>query len=414
MNRGTLATRLDELLEANPCEEGRTIGVMLVRLQRLREFRLVYGFAAGDAVSSAACEAMREALRPSDEIHRISEDEFAVLLPCLRGRNHAALAGSRVVRAFEAPLQLGHRAALASVAVGISISPEHGVDAESLLRRAELAYGEAARHTERSVVYSAENEPVLVPYELLRDAITGNQLEVYLQPILDLRQHRLTGAEALSRWHDPQLGQVSPDNFIGLAEDTGLISDLTRWNLNASLRHLARARRQVPDMNLSVNLSPRMFAERDIAVQIASALDVWDASPEAVTLEVTENALMEDPALSLRLLTSLRDRGFGISIDDFGSGYSSLAYLKQFPATELKIDRSFVMDMQSDARSVQLVRSMIDLGHHLQMHVVAEGVEDATTLELLTRMGCDRAQGYHIRRPQPAADFVASLEPQNR
>ncbi|WP_442512485.1 EAL domain-containing protein [Novilysobacter longmucuonensis] len=243
-----------------------------------------------------------------------------------------------------------------------------------------------------------------MPYELLRDAITGNQLEVYLQPILDLRQHRLTGAEALSRWHDPQLGQVSPDNFIGLAEDTGLISDLTRWNLNASLRHLARARRQVPDMNLSVNLSPRMFAERDIAVQIASALDVWDTSPEAVTLEVTENALMEDPALSLRLLTSLRDRGFGISIDDFGSGYSSLAYLKQFPATELKIDRSFVMDMQSDARSVQLVRSMIDLGHHLQMHVVAEGVEDATTLELLTRMGIGAAGPVDDRPGAPPAD----------
>lgn len=162
-------------------------------------------------------------------------------------------------------------------------------------------------------------------------------------------------------------------------------------------------------MGFSINLSPRVFDERDIVVQITSALKVWDLPPTDITLEVTETALMEDPALSLRLLSQLREEGFGISIDDFGAGYSSLAYLKQFPATELKIDRTFVKDMQSDARSVQLVRSIVDLGHHLQMSVVAEGVEDAETLELLAQIGCNFAQGYYICRPQPAAEFIADL-----
>lgn len=409
MTRTALVRRLQEALHAGACSNGRVLGVMLVRLQRLREFRMVYGYAAGDALSDVAFDTIRRAMRPQDEVQRIGEYEFAVLLPDLHDRNHAALAGNRVVRAFEQALPIGEREVLASVAVGISVCPGHGEDAESLLRRAELAYGEAMRGSERSVLYAAEQEPMVIPYELLRDAIVGNRLEVHLQPILDLRLGEVVGAESLSRWRDPERGPVPPDQFVPMAEETGLISDLTRWNINASLRHIAQARATRPELGISINLSPRVFGERDIVVRLTSALKIWDVPPDAVTLEVTETALMEDPALSLRLLERLRSKGFGISIDDFGSGYSSLAYLKRFPATELKIDRAFVMDMQNDARSVQLVRSIIDLGGHLDMSVVAEGVEDEITLELLTRMGCHRAQGYHIQRPQPAADFIASI-----
>lgn len=409
MTRGELVAQLSRLL-AEARATGGQVGVMLVRLQRLREFRLIYGYAAGDTLAEAAHQHIREALRPADQVQRIGDHEFAVFLPDLLNHNHAALAGNRVARAFQGALRIDSRAVLASVAVGISVCPAHGDEAEALLRRAELAFGQAQRGSERSVLYCADNEPMVIPYERLRDAIVANQLQVHLQPVLDLAQQRIIGAESLARWRDPEHGPMSPDSFIPLAEETGLISDLTRWSLNASLRHLASARRIDPDFGISINLSPRVFAERDIVAQITSALAIWDVPPTAVNLEVTETALMEDPALSLRLLQRLRDEGFGVSIDDFGSGYSSLAYLKQFPATELKIDRAFVMDMGADARSVQLVRSIIDLGHHLQMQVVAEGIEDATTLEMLTRMGCDRAQGYHIRRPQPAEEFIASLD----
>ncbi len=408
MSRTALVAMLTQHIDDSRQRNGE-LGVMLVRLQRLREFRLIYGYAAGDALALAACQLIRQVLRPRDIIAQIGEYEFAVLLPDLHDRNHAALAGHRVVRAFETPLVIDTRSVLASVVVGISVFPEHGADAESLLRRSELAFGEASRSSERSVLYTASGEAPLVSYERLRNAIAENRLEVHLQSILDLQRGVLVGAESLARWDEPGLGRIAPDVFIPLAEDTGLISELTRWSLNASMRHTEKARRVDPTLGTSINLSPRVFGERDIVSQITSALQIWNVPAGAVTLEVTETALMEDPALSLRLLNRLRDEGLCISIDDFGAGYSSLAYLKQFPATELKIDRAFVMDLQHDARSVQLVRSIIDLGHHLQMGVVAEGVEDAVTLELLKRMGCDRAQGYHIHRPQPADEFIGSL-----
>jgi EAL domain-containing protein (putative c-di-GMP-specific phosphodiesterase class I)/GGDEF domain-containing protein len=411
VTREDLLARLGQLLAERRADDG-PLGVMLVRLQRLREFRIAHGFAASERMAAAVRELIGEVLRPGDELHQIDGGEFAVLLPRLRDRNHALLAGNRVLRIFQSPVRLGQREMPASATIGVSVAPDHGDDAETLLRRAEIAHGVALRGQERCAMYADGTDTALIPYELLRDAITGNRLEVHLQPILQLDSGTLFGAESLARWHDPERGAIPPCEFIPLAEDTGLITELTRWSLHSSLRHIAQARRHAPDLGLSLNLSPRVFGQRDIVPQILSSLEIWGVPPQAVTLEVTETALMEDPALSLRLLERLRWEGFHISIDDFGSGYSSLAYLKQFPATELKIDRAFVTDLQRDPRSQQLVQSIIDLGHHLRMGVLAEGVEDEPTLELLTRMGCDRAQGYFIQKPQPASDFISTLDRQ--
>ena len=408
MNRAALVARLAGQLADGGQQE--TLGVMLVRLQRVREFRHIYGYAASDAFSVSAQTRIEQVLRPIDVVSRIDDHEFVVLLPGLHDSNHAALAGSRVVRAFQDPLPIDARSVLASVAIGISAFPEHGVDAEALLRRAESALGTAERTSERSVLYVPGTEKARIPYAWLHEALAANRLEAWLQPIIDLRTGAMVGAESLARWKEPGAGMILPDAFIPLAEDTGLISELTRWSLNATLRHASIARRIDPALGFSINLSPRVFGERDIIAQVLSALSIWDVPATAVTLEVTENALMEDPDMSLKLLRRLRDEGLCISIDDFGAGYSSLAYLKHFPATEMKIDRTFVIDMQRDARSVQVVRSIIDLGHHLQLGVVAEGVEDALTLAMLTEMGCDRAQGYHIGHPAPADDFIDKLE----
>jgi len=402
---GMLAKRL-----AEGYGQDTTLGVMLVRLQRLREFRFIYGYGTSDTLGESAQARLEQVLRPVDIVSRIGDHEFVVLLPGLHDRNHAALAGSRVVRAFQDPLPIDVRAVLASVAIGISVFPEHGADAEGLLRRAELALTKAERANERSALCMAGAEPPLIPYEWLNEAIDANRLEAYLQPILDIQADAIIGAESLARWNQPGEGMIPPDIFIPLAEETGLISELTRWSFNTTLRHASIARAIRADMGFSINLSPRVFGQRDIIHQILSALSIWDVPAEAVTLEVTENALMEDPDMSLKLLRQLRDEGLCISIDDFGAGYSSLAYLQHFPATELKIDRTFVMDMQRDARSVQVVRSIVDLGHHLQLGVVAEGVEDALTLEMLRDMGCDRAQGYHIARPAPAQEVIAGLD----
>lgn len=402
-------TAILERLHARIAAADGVSAVMLVRLQRLQEFRLVHGYEASDAIGDAAHARLRDVLRPEDELVQVSENEFIALLPRLRDSQHALLAGARVVRAFEDLLEVAGHSVLAPVAVGISMHPLHGDTPQDLLRRAELALRDAKRSTERCALFVPGTERMAVPYEHLHEALRNNVLEAHFEPILDLRRGMIGGYESLARWTASDLGPVRPDVFIRLAEDTGLIAELTRWSLNASLRHVARARASGASMHVSINVSPRVFGQRDIVAQVTSALSVWEVPAEDVTLEVTESALMEDPPASLRLLARLREAGLGIAIDDFGAGYSSLAYLKQFPATELKIDRSFITDMRSDPRSVRVVRSIIDLGHHLEVKVVAEGVEDAETLQVLYALGCDRAQGYHIGRAEPADHVVDRL-----
>lgn len=400
MTRSALAARLaDRLAET----DGALLGVMLVRIQRLQEFRLVHGYAASDAVGDAALDRLRDALRPQDELLQVAENEFIALLPGLRNPGHAMLAGTRAVRAFESPLTFDRHAVMMPIAVGISLAPDHGGDAATLLRRAEIALRDAKRVTERCALFSPGTERATVPYESLHDALRENRLEAHFEPILDLRANAVCGYESLARWTESNGASIRPDVFIRLAEDTGLIVELTRWSLNTTLRHAASIRALDARLRFSINISPRVFTQRDLIEQITGALGVWSVPADAVTLEVTESALMEDPVTSLAMLHVLRDAGFGIAVDDFGAGYSSLAYLKQFPATELKIDRSFVADMRHDIRAARVVRAIIDLGHQLDLRVVAEGVEDAETLEVLRALGCDRAQGYHIGRSTPAS-----------
>ena len=409
MTRAALLARLSDLLARQGDGDG-PFAVLLLRLRNLAEFRIANGFDMGERLAEASVTLVRNALRPGDEVHLLDESEIVVLLPRLRDRNHALLAGTRVLRIFDAPVTVDDRAFPVSVAVGLGGHPEDGVDAATLLRRAGIAHRHALRGPERCVAYADGSDASQVPYELLRDAIVANRLEVHLQPILDLAQRKWVGFESLARWLDPERGQVSPVDFIPVAEETGLVAELTRWSLNTSLRHAAQARRHGAAVGVSVNLSPRVFRQRDIVPQVLSALDVWGLPPSALTLEITETALMEDASASLALLAQLRAEGVGISIDDFGSGYSSLAYIKDFPATELKIDRAFIVDLCRDRRSELLVRSIIDMGHLLGMELVAEGVEDQDTLELLARLGCDRAQGAFIRLPQPAEALIAAME----
>ncbi|WP_187770674.1 putative bifunctional diguanylate cyclase/phosphodiesterase [Cognatilysobacter lacus] len=407
MNRAALAGRLTDVLQRSG---GERLGIMLVRIQRLQEFRLVHGYEASDAVAPAAAVRVRGLLRPQDELEQVSENEFIALLPNLLNTGHAMLAATRIVRDFDSPLMFHGHAVMTPVAVGVSLYPDHGIDATTLLRAAEVALRDAKRLGERCALYIPGTERAMVPYEWLHDALQANRLEAHFEPILDLRRNAVCGYESLARWNDASSGSIRPDVFIRLAEDTGLIAELTRWSLNATFRHAAGIRARDSALRFSVNISPRVFGQRDLVQQITGALAIWDMPPESVTLEVTESALMEDPLTSIAMLHTLREAGLGVSIDDFGAGYSSLAYLKQLPATELKIDRSFVSDMRHDVRSSRVVRAIIDLGHQLDLQVVAEGVEDAETLELLRALGCDRAQGYHIGRSTPASHLLQRIE----
>jgi EAL domain-containing protein (putative c-di-GMP-specific phosphodiesterase class I)/GGDEF domain-containing protein len=404
LNRSDVLRELDaERLRAVEAHE--RFAFLLMRVQRHREEHQLFG----DFLSLAARARIRGAVRPQDRILPVGDNTFALILPNLRDSGHALLAANRLVRAFREPLLVGDRLQQALPTIGIAMFPEHGDAAEPLCRAAEQAFAQALTSRDRYQLFQPDIARVEPPYVDLREAIVSNRLEVFLQPLWGIEVGRVVGVESLARWHSDVHGAISPADFVLLAEQTGLIESLTRWSVNTTLRHAAAARARGQRLRFSINLSPRVFHEPGLVEQFRNAVEIWDVPATDIVLEVTESSVMEDPRLSAIVLGQLRDQGFGISIDDFGIGYSSFAYLKRFPATELKIDQEFVLDIGSSERSARLVHSMIDLAHHLDLIAVAEGVEDEATLARLRDMGCDVAQGFLFGRPQPAAEFLSLL-----
>jgi len=382
--------------------------VLIARVPRYGELAAAFGYATLDRVEDAMQAAMRGALRPVDSVHRIGEGAFAILLPELKAGNLAALAAVRIAAALEQPFEANAQRVLAGITIGIAIAPEHGTEPDALCRNAERACVEAARQVDRFKFYTPTADALTLSDADLRMAIALGHLDLALQPIFAIESGRLAGAEALARW---QYGAtaVPPARFVQLAEQSGSIGALTHWSLNTTLRHAATARSQDPSLFFAVNISPHVLRQPDFVEQVIGALDIWSVPGTGLELEVTESSLMEDPSQSARVLSRLRDHGIRIAIDDFGTGYSSFAYLRQLPATELKIDISFVSALARDERVAKVVRSMIAVAHQLDMLVIAEGVETATTLERLREMKCDLVQGHHMGIPVPAVDFVASL-----
>ena len=235
----------------------------------------------------------------------------------------------------------------------------------------------------------------------LRTAIGEGELNLYYQPKIDLRTGRISGMEALVRWHSPTRGLIPPDKFIPVAEQTGLIQPLTLWVLNTALRRRFPKTCEGTDLSVAVNLSPRNLNDAELPELVLRALETWNAEPSRLILEITENAIMEDPANSLKILSRLSSLGISLSIDDFGTGYSSLAYLKKLPVDELKVDRSFVMTMVEQKDDAMIVRSVIELGRNFGLKTVAEGVESEEIWHQLLDLGCDYAQGYYMSPPMP-------------
>jgi diguanylate cyclase len=382
--------------------------VLIARMPRYGELAATFGYATLDRVEDAIEAAMRHTLRPIDSVHRVGEGAFAILLPALKASNLAALAAVRLAAAIEQPFEANGQRVLASVTIGIAIAPEHGTEPDALCRNAERACVEAARHVDRFKFYTPTADALTLSDADLRMAIALGHLDLALQPIHALESGRIAGAEALARW---QYGgsAIPPARFVQLAEQSGSIGALTHWSLNTTLRHAATAQAHDPSLFFAVNISPHVLRQPDFVEQVIGALSIWGVPGTGLELEVTESSLMEDPSHSSRVLSRLRDQGIRVAIDDFGTGYSSFAYLRQLPATELKIDISFVSALSRDERVAKVVRSMIAVAHQLDMLVIAEGVEDAETLERLREMKCDLVQGHYMGMPMPAADFVAKV-----
>ncbi len=295
------------------------------------------------------------------------------------------------------------------ISIGIAQCPTHGKDPDTLMRHADIAMY-ASKNNDQGVTFYEEaidnnSIKMLTLIDELKKAILTDELELLYQPKIDLRHNKLIGAEALIRWQHPEHGQIFPDQFIPRAEQSGLINDLPHWDLRTAIRQLGEWHEKQLVISVSVNLSAKNLLDPELVPALKRQLELHKVTPNRLYLEITETTIMSDPARSIIVLQELYDIGVKISIDDFGTGYSSLSYLKKLPADEIKIDRSFVMDMEHDVNDAIIVQSTIDLAHNMGLQVVAEGVESEAILDALRKHGCDLAQGYHIARPLKINDF---------
>lgn len=408
LNRDSLFAAIEAQIAA--CvETGGRFAVLMLRARGLRQIALRFGYAQGEQAGEVAHELIVQSLRPADRVFRVGDDSYAVVLPDMLSRNHVLLASARLSQAFEQPLHGMESPWHLRAVMGVALYPEHGQDADLLCRRAAMALDEAQRRRESCQIYQPHDTQVEIFYEELRDAIEANRLQVYFQPVRELQAGRLVAVESLARWTSPRHGVVSPASFVPFSEQSDLISALTRWSINATLRHAAPLC-ATGGLDFAINLSPQAFSRPGMVEQFRGALDIWGVAPTSVIAEVTETALAADMESSVQVLRRLRDMGVRIAIDDFGTGYASISYLRRFPATELKIDQSLVGSMQDDPHTTRLVSAIINMAHHLDLATIAEGIENQATEDLLAGMGCDFGQGYHLGMPEAAADFVQRFQ----
>ncbi len=388
--------------------EGVNVAVIFLDLDRFKEINDALGHASGDALLIEVGNRLKNVLRESDTVARLGGDEFGVLLPALPEEGNVIKAVDNLLAAFEDPFVWPEMTLKVEASIGIALYPEHGTDAGSLIRHADVAMYAAKKARSGYSIYATDQDQHtrdrLALVEGIRHAIDHDLFDLYYQPKMDMRTNEIVGVEALARWNHPELGYVPPDQFIPLAEHTGLIRPLTTWVLEEAIRQIHEWHQHGTELSVAVNLSMRNLSDVDLPAQVAQLLTTWDVPAEKLTIEITESSIAADPVRSTKVLTDLHEMGVSVSIDDFGTGHSSLSRLSKLRVDEIKIDRSFVMNMSHDESDAVIVRSTIDLGKNLGLRVVAEGIEDEMALHRLAMLGCDIAQGYHLSRPLPAKD----------
>ncbi len=417
-NRVFLQEQIEAALLVRAHGEDRAT-LLLLDLDRFKDVNDTFGHHQGDQlllqVGSRLCHILTDLSLPGT-VARLGGDEFAILLP-MAGEEKASLIVQAIRLAFEEPFTIVDMPMQIDVSIGVVFSPLHGKDAQTLLRRADNAMYTAKRtHTSYAFyeLTADESSPRrLTLISALRQAIASNTLQLFYQPKAEVKRGIVQSVEALARWYHPTYGFIPPDEFIPLAEQMGLILPLTLWVLETAIRQCQRWRMAGQEIAIAVNLSAWSLRDVTLPDTIAAILKSYDLPPSFLRLELTEGAVMTDIHRALEVLNHLVAMGIHIAVDDFGTGYSSLAYLKRLPIDELKIDRSFVQHMATNQTDEMIVRSTVALAHHLGLQVVAEGVEDKGTWDLLARVGCDVIQGYYLSRPVPAAEFEQWLQRHN-
>ena len=413
-NRTLFAHRLGQQAESYRTGGQGRAGVMLIDLDRFKEVNDTLGHHNGDILLQQVAQRLGTALRGCDTVARLGGDEFAILLPQQDGEDRVMRAAQRIVDVLQQPFELEGLSVDVGASIGVAMFPEHGTDPTVLLQRADVAMYEAKGADRRVVLYSPErdqNSPARLTLATeLRHAIAEDQLEVFYQPKARVGDSAITGVEALVRWRHPERGLLNPVDFIGVSEQTGLITPLTMFVLRTALRQCAEWSAAGHEIGVAVNLAVRSLLDSELHNQIASLLAETGVAAHRLTLEITESSVMVDPPRTIASLRRLATAGIRLSVDDFGTGYSSLAYLRHLPVHEVKIDRSFIFRIASDPTDAAIVRSIIDLSHTLGLETVAEGVEDRVAWDRLRQMGCDEVQGYFLSRPLSAANLGEWLD----
>ena len=411
-NRALFRDRVKQALRVAEREQ-QTVAVLLMDLDRFKEINDTLGHHHGDIVLQETARRLQATLRETDTIARLGGDEFAMVLPHVPDPAAVVLVADKIRAALRVPFIVQGLTLDVRASIGVAFFPGHGKDVDTLIQRADVAMYLAKTAQSGCEIYAVEKDQYspsrLALVGELRNAIDHDEFVVHYQPKVDLKSGEVKGVEALLRWEHPLRKLIPPDEFIPLAEHTGLIEPLTSYVLNQSLRQVAEWREGGLQLKVAVNLSTRSLLNEEFPEEVSKALKEWRIPPSSLQLEITEHTILADPARAAGVLSTLSSMGVELSIDDFGTGYSSFVQLRRLPLTELKIDKSFVMNMKVDENDAVIVRSLIELGRNLGLQVVAEGVESEAIRDDLMNLGCDFAQGFFTSRPMPAGQLVRWL-----
>jgi diguanylate cyclase (GGDEF)-like protein len=389
--------------------EKSSFSVVLLDICRFTEVNKTLGHNNGDLLLWQIAQRLQDIFRESDTIARFDSDLFGILLRDV-DIEHVAYAVDKLQEIMEPPFFIDEIPVELEAKFGIAIFPNHGDEPNILLQHADVALHNAKSYTESYSIYDAKDDSStrqrLAMFGMLRTAIQNHQLILHYQPKIEIATGHVIGAEALIRWHHPELGILLPNKFIPLAEQTSIIKPLTLWVLEEVLTQLQKWEKDQIKMHVAVNFSVRNLTDLAFPEFLEKLVARYGVLPEMITIEVTESAMMSNPQRAAEVINQLHKIGFELSIDDFGTGYSSLTYLRTLPASELKIDQSFVRDMEANKNSAAIVQSVINLGHDLGLKVIAEGVENEATMNKLREYKCDFAQGYTISHPLAAAELT--------
>jgi diguanylate cyclase (GGDEF)-like protein/PAS domain S-box-containing protein len=407
-NRRLFRDRIDQAVKAGRRTDAR-VAVMVMDLDGFKEINDSLGHAAGDDLLVELGRRLQTSVRGSDTVARLGGDEFGVLLPDASGPDDVAFTVERMQTAIETPITLQGLSLSLESSIGIALYPDDGNDVETLLRCADGAMYQAKEEKSGSAFYDSsrirQDTARLTLMGELRRALDRRELVLFYQPKAVLADGEVHAVEALLRWEHPVRGLVAPDEFIPAAQQTGLIKPLTRYVIDEALRQCRSWQDEGLRLAIAVNLSARNLLDADLPELVAALLERWNVESCLLELEITESAMLADPTRTKLILEQLSAMGIRLSIDDFGTGYSSLAYLKRLPVSEVKVDRSFVLNMEHDEDDATIVRSTIDLARNLGLDVVAEGVETKAVWDRLRTLGCTAAQGYYLSRPIPPPEL---------